>query len=149
MKKIWARGDFFIWIAGATLAISLIMVSALMSVVLYNGLRFFWPKEIVQLNLKDGTAVLGQNWERERIPRADLGTNEEKRRYRVKIKRANRDIDGADFIWIDEDRIASTEVPGDAAVFERYEWGDFYGFVKHVKGRDQQAGQCFTAEARC
>ncbi|MBI4389487.1 MAG: phosphate ABC transporter permease PstA [Nitrospinae bacterium] len=114
------------------------MVSALMSVVLYNGLRFFWPKEIVQLNLKDGRAVLGQNWERERIPRADLGTNEEKRRYRVKIKRANRDIDGADFIWIDEDRIASTEVPGDAAVFERYEWGDFYGFVKQVKGREDR-----------
>ncbi|MBI4383161.1 MAG: phosphate ABC transporter permease PstA [Nitrospinae bacterium] len=117
------------------------MVSALMAVVFYNGLRFFWPKDIVQFALKDGKTVLGQNWEREKIPGLDPASKSEERRYRVKIKQANRDIYGADFVWMDEDRIASEERPGDAVVFERYEWGDFYGFIKEVKGREGRVAE--------
>ncbi len=131
MKKFWKSGDPYIWLTGATLAFSLLMVAGLVLLVLVNGLAFFWPANLVELRLQDGKAVLGEIVEREWIPQpgAPPGTP---RRYRIKVKQGNRDLYGADFIWIDEDQIVAREKPGQAVVIERWEWGNLYGFVKEV-----------------
>jgi len=43
------------------------------------------------------------------------------------VKQGNRDLYGADFLWIDEAKILERETPADLVVIERREWGNLYG----------------------
>ena len=124
-NSIWNRGDLFIWVVGAGLAVSLIMVSGLLTIIVLNGLSGFWPKDMNQFVLKDGFSFFGQEIERE--------IDKDTKTKRVKIKRGNRDIYGIDFVWIDVADLAAIRKPSDVAVFERLEWGDFFGLIREVK----------------
>ena len=125
------RGEPGIWICGSALALCLCLMGGLLVLVLSNGLGFFWPKDLVLFTLTDGSRVLGQSMEREAIPRPDDPSA--RKIWRVQVKRANRDLEGADFIWIDEAAIAGRESPPAAVALERSEWGDFFGFLKEVR----------------
>jgi len=132
MTRFWKSGEPFIWLTGGALAISLVMVAGLVFLVMVNGLGFFWPSAVVRLTLTDGTVLLGQISQRERIPQpgAPSGTPE---RYRIQLKVGNRDLYGADFLWVEEAKIARQETPPEALVIERREWGDLYGVLTAVK----------------
>ncbi len=132
-KKVWNRGDGFIWLAGAGLSLSLIMTAALLLAIFFNAAQFFWPGETVKLFVEDGRAILGEITGREDIPNPD--NPEAPLKYRVQVKQGNRDIHGTDFLWVEESSIKATQLPQDAVVVERREWGNFYGFIKEV--RDQ------------
>ncbi len=145
MNRLWRSGEPFIWLTGAALACSLIMVAGLVGLVLANGLGFFWPADLVRFGLRDGKVVLGQVTAREAIPEpgAPRGTSP---RYRVQVKQGNRDLYGADFVWIDEAAIERREVPPEVVVVERREWGPLFGTIVSVKegdrvvARDPEAG---------
>ena len=132
MNRFWKSGDPFVWLTGGALALSLVMVAGLVYLVLAYGLGFFWPSGILRVTLKDGTVLLGELADREKIPQpgAVPGTPD---RYRIKLKVGNRDLYGADFAWVDEDTIVAREVPADAVVIERREWGNLYGTIKEVR----------------
>jgi phosphate transport system permease protein len=136
MNRFWRSGDPLIWLTGGALALSLVMVAGLVALVMLNGLGFFWPKEVVRLTLTDGTVVMGQVTEREQIPQpgAPLGSPE---RYRIQVKMGNRDLYGADFLWVEESKIARREVPAEAVLIERREWGNLYGVIKEVREADR------------
>ncbi|MCZ7624760.1 MAG: phosphate ABC transporter permease PtsA [Candidatus Methylomirabilota bacterium] len=138
MTRFWKSGDPFVWLTGGTLALNLILVAGLIILVLVNGLGFFWPSPIAHLTLTDGSALLGQVVEREKIPEpgAPRGTPTH---YRIKIKVGNRDLYGADFIWVDEAQIARRDFPTEALVVERQEWGNLYGFIKEVRDQERIA----------
>ncbi|UCD11433.1 MAG: phosphate ABC transporter permease PstA [Nitrospinaceae bacterium] len=131
MRKVWKRGDFFIWLAGVGLALSLIMVAGLLLTIFVNAATFFWPADLLKISLKSGDTVLGIQTGREAIP--DPENPEAEQKYRLQIKRGNRDITGADFIWIDEEDIARIEKAEDALIVERREWGDFFGTLSEVR----------------
>jgi phosphate transport system permease protein len=140
MNRLWRSGEPFIWLTGGALALSLIMVAGLVLLVLVNGLGFFWPKDIVLLTLTDGKQVMGQVMEQEAIPQpgAPAGTLP---KYRIKIKQGNRDLYGADFVWVDEDQIAKREWPREALALERREWGTLIGTLKEVKDGGKAVAQ--------
>jgi phosphate transport system permease protein len=140
MRKLWKSGDPFIWLTGGALALSLIMVAGLLILILWSGLGFFWPTDVTRLLLADGTVVLGQIVEREVIPQpgAAVGTPVT---YRLKVKQGNRDLYGADFVWIDETAIVRRDNPPQAVVIERREWGNLYGFIKAVRDRGQMVAE--------
>ena len=132
-KKVWRKGDVFIWLSGAGLAFSLILVAGLLFAIFFNAAQFFWPRETVSFYLHDGRTILGEVTGREAIPKPD--NPEALPKHRIQVKQGNRDIGGADFLWIDEDAIQSTQKSDDSVVVERREWGNFYGYIKEV--RDQ------------
>jgi phosphate transport system permease protein len=136
MKKFWKSGDPFIWLTGGALAFSLIMVAGLVILILRSGLGFFWPTDVTRLLLANNTVVLGQIVEREVIPQpgAPVGTPV---KYRIKVKQGNRDLYGADFVWIDDAEIVQQDDPSQAVVIERREWGNLYGFIKEVRDHGQ------------
>ncbi len=136
MRKLWRSGDPFVWLTGAALACSLIMVAGFVLLVLVNGMSFFWPSDLVRLALTDGQVVLGQVTEREAIPEpgAPAGTP---RKYRLQLKQGNRDLYGADFVWVDEAKIARRETPPEALAVERREWGHLYGEIRAVREGDR------------
>ena len=140
MRRFWKSGDPFIWLTGGALAMTLIMVAGLVILVLVNGLGFFWPSPIVRLTLTDGKELMGQVAQREKIPQPGTspGTPE---RYRVQVKVGNRDLYGADFVWIEEADIVRRELPAEAVLIERQEWGNLYGFIKEVRDGDRVVAQ--------
>jgi phosphate transport system permease protein len=140
MKKFWKSGDPFIWLTGGALALSLIMVAGLVLLILWSGLGFFWPTGVTQLVLADQSRILGQIVEREVIPQpgAPIGTPT---RYRLKVKQGNRDLYGADFVWVDEAQIVTRDAPAEAVIIERREWGNLYGFIKEVRDHGQVVAQ--------
>src|SRR5262245_33780767 len=130
MKKFWASGEPFIWLTGGALAIALLMVMGLIGLILYNGLGFFWPARVMRVELKDGKVLTGPVVAREAIP----GTAGH---HRIKIRVGNRDLYGADFVWVDEANIANRSYPRDVAIIERTEWGILLGTITAVKDGDQ------------
>src|SRR5215831_3063537 len=131
-KRVSKNGDQYIWLTGAALAFCLAMVIGMVGLILINGLGVFWPADLVRITLRDGGVVLGQIKERELSPQQT-----DERSYRIKVKRGNRDIDTADFVWLEESDIVESVKPMDELVIERREWGDFFGSVKAVKEGDQ------------
>jgi phosphate transport system permease protein len=143
MSKLWKSGEPFIWLTGGALAVALLMVAGLVALILYSGLGFFWPSDILRATLTDGTAIAGQIAEREPVP----GRAGE---YRIKMKVGNRDIYGADFRWVDESQITKREYPADIALIERTEWGALIGSLKEVRdgGRTLASGAEAWAEVQ-
>ena len=136
-KKYFASGDLFVWGSGAGLAIALLMVVGLLLLIMFNGLGYFWPADVVELTLRDGTHVLGQ-WAGRRLFRSNR--TDSKQRTRIRLKIGNRDLYGLDFKWVDEDTISSQSFPEEAVLFERREWGNMYGRIKAVfRGTEQIA----------
>ena len=136
MKRFWKSGDPFIWLSGGALAFSLVMVAGLVILVLVNGLGSFWPSPIARLTLAGGKELMGQVAQREKIPQpgAPPGTTE---RYRIQVRVGNRDLYGADFVWVEEANIVRRDFPAEAVLIERQEWGNLYGFIKEVRDGDR------------
>lgn len=131
MSKYWRVGEPMVWISGSALAITLLTAIVLVAVIMINGLGVFWPAEIHELKLKDGSQVIGQLIRTE--PTAD------KTGLRHQYKIANRDLYGLDFRWIDDDQISSRAIPAQLLVVERIEHGDFYGVLKGLESATSAA----------
>ncbi len=127
-KHLLASGDLFIWGCGAGLSLSLLMIGGLLVLILVNGFGYFWPADVVELTLKDGTHVIGQLAGEEIDPKGIP---------RIRMKVGNRDLYGLDFRWIMTDRIVDRGRPIDLVMLERREWGNFYGRVVGLFKEDQ------------
>ena len=136
VKKFWSSGTLFVWLCGAGVAASLLMVGGLLLLIMINGLGYFWPHDLVELTLKDGTKVVGELTGREPIPQSKTAENPDGS-TRIRLKVGNRDFYGLDFRWVDEDTIVARTTPPDTVALERREWGNFYGHVREVR----RAGQ--------
>jgi phosphate transport system permease protein len=133
LREILRRGDPAIWLAGTGLGISVLMIGGMVALILWNGLGFFWPRDLEEVTLKDGTVLMGEVVAREPIPAP--GTADHLKHHRIQMKLGNRDVGGADFRWVNEDEIASRQTPQDAVYVERREYGPFIGRpVKLVQG---------------
>ncbi|MEA3544881.1 MAG: phosphate ABC transporter, permease protein PstA, partial [Thermodesulfobacteriota bacterium] len=134
MNKYWRVGEPMVWLSGAALTVTLLTAIVLLGVIMVNGLGVFWPSELQELKLKDGSQVIGQ------LVRSEPTADKSGLRHQYKI--ANRDLYGLDFRWIDEDQIVSKQTPDQLLVLERIEHGDFYGDLKSL---DPGTGQSLFA----
>jgi phosphate transport system permease protein len=140
MKNFWRSGEPFVWLTGGALALSLIMVAGLVFLVMANGLGFFWPSPIVRLTLADGTVQMGEVTDREAIPTPGAAPGGPTQ-FRIQLKVGNRDLYGADFVWVDESKIGKREFLADAVLIQRREWGNLYGVVTALKEGGQTVAQ--------
>ena len=138
LRELLRRGDPAIWLAGTGLGISILMIGGMIGLILWNGLGFFWPGHLEEITLKDGTVLLGEVVAREAIPAP--GTPEHLKKRRLQMKLGNRDVGSADFRWVNEDDVASRQIPQDAVYVERREYGPFIGRpVKLAEGDKELA----------
>ena len=143
MRRFLQSGEPFIWLSGGALALCLLMIAGLVVVVVVNGLGIFWPAELVEIELKSGDRLLGQQTGRQEIPAA---LADEVVHYRVQYKVGNRDVYGLDFRWIDEADIVGRRAPTDAVVVERLEWGNLHGRLRAVYEGERVLGRGGDAE---
>jgi phosphate transport system permease protein len=118
------------WLTAGALATNVLLVVGLLALIALRGLAHFWQPQLVELELRDGTRLLGAEVEREARP----GDAE----LRVRMALGNRDLTGSDFRWVDEDEVVGRELPRDAGLIERLEWGRFYGFPVELRRGEQQ-----------
>ncbi len=140
LARFFASGSLFIWLSGGALACSLLLIGGLLTLIFINGMGYFWPKDLVQLRLIDGTQVLGEMVERQRIPET-VSTEFPEGRSRIQLKVGNRDLYGLDFRWVDEEDIAQQTLPQNVVAIERREWGNFYGWIAEVWDGDTRLAQ--------
>jgi phosphate transport system permease protein len=121
-----ARGQPWVWVTAGGIATALLMILGLLVLVLVNGLTAYWPGRVTRIRLDDGATLLGE------VARSEPG--------RKLVRTGNYDLTGKDFQWVEDARIAAEDRPADAWVFERLEWGRFYGTLREVRLDGQPAG---------
>ena len=144
----WSRtGTPWIWLNAGAVAISIIMVLGVLSVLAVNGLRHFWPSEVVQgTYLAPGfnsTELIGEvtrtEWvAAEVLIASGLSVDPGQELYRRDLwKLGNRDLNSIDFAWVLSDFVTEVSTPERVAVFERNQGGVFYGAISSlVLGED-------------
>ncbi len=125
MKSYWRIGEPCVWGTAAALALTLLIAFTLIAVVMINGLGVFWPSSLDQLELKDGTRLIGE------LTKRTPAANDEG--YRRQYKVGNRDLYSLDFRWVDEVEIAAESRPAELVALERLEYGNFYGRLLEVR----------------
>ncbi len=126
-------GAVFIRLSAGAMAVNLLMVLGLLVLIGVKGLGVFWPRSLVEIRLKDGSRIWGAVVERETVRDIDPGRTEEeggrngRRGFRIRVRVANRDLEGEEFLWVPEEEIAGIRVREDLVRVERAEWGDFLG----------------------
>jgi phosphate transport system permease protein len=128
VKNYWKRGEPMVLASGATLALILFMTLTLLAVILGNSLGYFWVKDLVRLKLKDGSYMMGQQTATGQHALTDV--------KRLQLKVGNRDLYSQDFRWVDTSEVLEQDQPADAFLLERREHGNFFGFLKELKGSD-------------
>lgn len=107
------------WLAAGSVALSLLMLGALLLLIAMRGLGHFWPTAIEQIELEDGRVLAG--YAVRELPLE--GAQGRERLYFT----ANRDLDGHVWHWLAVDEIVSSERPEDLVVLERRLHGVFIG----------------------
>jgi phosphate transport system permease protein len=131
VRHFLAEGTAQRWLTGAAVLLCLAMIFGLVAVVVDVAGGFFWPSPLVELELKDGSRLLGEVWDREPDTRQP-GTERER------IKVGNRDVLGADFRWVQGSTVVARREPADAWLLERREYGNFYGFPVRLEIGDKR-----------
>lgn len=146
--KDWTqKGSPWIWLNAGAVAISLIMVVGLLGLIAVKGLIHFWPHAVLEADhlAADGTrsVVIGEVVETEDVTAEQLRTAGVRVPEGVDflsrdlLKIGNRDISGFDFRWVLDRDLSNKHYPEDVMVMERYEWGNFYGYLQSVKENGQ------------
>lgn len=124
------KGTGYVLTSGMGLVITLAMVAWIIFIILFKGLGFFWPGDLLMVKMENNKSYLGELWDEH----FDKETQDEE----TQLKIGNRDIYGRDFIWLNDSSIVSRSYPDDAVTFERMEYGNFYGFIKGVYFDDKK-----------
>ena len=131
-RKGLAPGLLGIWGTALATLLILIMLGMLLWIVAVNAFGWFWPAPLWQVEQRDGTISIGAEVGREAIP----GPDGAEPIYRLQFKVGNRDLDGRDFVWIDEAEIRSKSRPGDLVRIIRSEYGDAFGRIIGANSSD-------------
>lgn len=146
MKEWFRSGTPWIWLSAGAVSISIVMVAGLLLLIAVHGLGHFWPGQIAAIDYSEpgGETVrlIGEVVEQEQVARQQLiasgyalpGDSPSVTRSLLKI--GNRDLFGLDFRWIVDPLASNKRYPKDIMVLERWEWGDFFGYLKSVKEKD-------------
>lgn len=124
-RKGLAPGLPGIWGTALATLMILLMLGLLLWIVVVNAFGWFWPAPVWQVEERDGTIHIGAEVGREAIP----GPDGAEPIYRLQFKIGNRDLDGRDFVWIDEAEIRSKSRPRDLVRIVRSEYGDAFGRI--------------------
>ncbi|VAW82444.1 Phosphate transport system permease protein PstA (TC 3.A.1.7.1) [hydrothermal vent metagenome] len=152
----WKTGAPWIWLNAAAVAASLSMVVGLLLLIAINGLGHFWPKAVWEIEYREpdgqtqrliGEIVDTEKISHERMQAAgkNLAGTDKEFIERYLLKTGNRDVSGLDFRWISQPSIIERSKPERLVVFERVEWGNFYGFLDSVSENGEQVAKGGTA----
>lgn len=129
-------GDPYILSTALGLMLALSMVIWMIYIILIKGLGLFWPSDLIEVELKNSEKYLGEL--REYSTSISLDPSGKRiERKEIQLKIGNRDIYGRDFIWIPETNILQKVESEYATTFERWDYGNFYGYPQKLYVGDE------------
>ncbi|MEJ3626238.1 phosphate ABC transporter permease PstA [Vibrio vulnificus] len=155
----WIRsGAPWIWLTGGAVSISLLSVLALLLLIGWKGLNYFWPAPVYQWTIVKtspqlspqtsvGSLVIGQVYQRNQVDSSQLPPSlqaivqDEQEAVRLKIKVANRGLYPSEFISVLESQLSEPTTPEEIVVLERSSGGDFYGRYLAFRDGDTQTSE--------
>ncbi|WP_249976263.1 phosphate ABC transporter permease PstA [Vreelandella olivaria] len=129
-EATWLRDGLWPWLCAACVALSLLMLAALLTLLVTRGLSHFWPATLEEVTLGSGDIIIGQS-----VREAPLPQNAGLERLYFT---GNREITGANWRWVSVDDITQQSTPNDLIRLERTPWGDFIGRLIAVESEGQQ-----------
>jgi len=129
-------GRSMTWLCGGALAFNVILILGLLVLLGINGLGFFWQKDLLQVRTAANEVYLGEVYQTEDYF-ADASDRTTEANTRIRLKVGNRDLTGADFVWVNEPDIEQRSLPPTAVMLERLEWGNFYGFMREIRAGNE------------
>jgi phosphate transport system permease protein len=126
-------GESWVWVTSMGLGVGLTMIVFLLGMIVWNGLEVFWPKPVVQLELKAGSAaglnnapafggeIIKTQEKAVQALAADGSPLPPQREYQLFV--GNKDIYGFGYKFIDNAEIVGETRPTDVIVAERLEYG--------------------------
>ena len=142
-KNWFNSGDPWIWLNAGAVSLSIIMVVGLVVLIMVRGLGHFWPSNVAAFDYidDDGSviALVGEFIDAEAVPRARLAVDDSRIPADIDIidrrlvRIGNRDYTGFDYRWVLDAAVHNLSYPENIMAVERYEWGNFYGYLKAVK----------------
>lgn len=154
-KKWLDSGLPWIWFNAGAVAISLVLVVGLLTMIAVRGLGHFWPSSVAVITLEDAEGkqtIAGEFADSESVSREQLRASgvtpktDEHFHTRYLIKTGNRELTNRDFRWVLAEDIQSKTYPKDVVVLERWEWGNFYGFLTGIKENETEVSGDLQAE---
>lgn len=133
-----ARGEPWVWLTSLGLIVGLVMVAGLLSLVVSEGLRVFWPETVAVTELKEGRAIIGPMVQRRIRPGSPASAPVYERQYQVGM----REVNGQAYQWFDESRVLKESFPAEVMGLERMENGP--AFVRPVR-LTNSAGKVYPA----
>lgn len=150
-----ARGEPMVWLTGTALAVSLLMIVALVVTVIAGGITAFWPKpiELVQLRGEPGRPeakpflgmpVREESYDPSETEAATIAAlrqagglapeafDADGRPIRRLYQVGNKEFYGQPFRWVPLYRVASATTDPAAVVLERQAWGLWLGYPKQL-----------------
>ncbi len=140
-----AIGEPMIWLTGGALVVCIVMIVMLISLVVINGSKSFWPRAIEQVTLDTGEVFFGIVTDQERIEETFDAEVLDRTLYQV----GNRDLGQASYRWVNDESIAKIELPEHAVMLEREAWGVWFGLPESiVRSRDGQDDEFVVSGAQ-
>ncbi len=123
-SAVLARGEPWQWLTGGGLVISIVMITGLLGLVLWQGARTFWPSPLLRYEMAAGDVVLGEVTRHE-IYETEAALAE----TRILVRTGNFELTHEHFRWINESDVQQENptLPQWGLVIERLTWGRFYG----------------------
>jgi phosphate transport system permease protein len=119
------KGEPLVWLTAGGLAIGVVMALGLFLLILVKGAASFWPKRIELFEVKRGEQIeMIAGYVTEVQTRNDA---EGKEVDEIQIFRANKDLNGEAFMYVDSKDIISRSTPEKILLIERLTYGPAIG----------------------
>ena len=148
MNKAERNNHRWRWLTGGAVALSLLAFLLLITLLAWQGLRYFWPQPVELFTLKttSGTSLLlGEVAGQQDISRQQLQESGQtlpdplpEHVTRYLIKSGNRDFAAPDFRSVLETGIVRRESPADVIVLQRSNGGNAYGWFEGLLEHGQR-----------
>lgn len=137
----WKSGEPWIWLTASAVTVNIVIVVGLLALIAARGLGHFWASSVFEGEYHvagaQTTRLIGEIRDQVQVPASrlhDMGRKtDEKWVTRYLVKTGNRELVGLDFRWIVATDLQKVHYPEDILAIERYEWGNFYGYLQAVK----------------
>ena len=121
VRKWFGDGSPWVWLNAGAVAISLVLVIGLLSLIAVRGLGHFWPDKVLvaeyQVPGQGSRQIAGEIVEIEEVTAKRLKVagmpvpDDEEFMLRKLLKVGNRDVTGADFVWVVDYWLSQPSLP--------------------------------------
>ena len=131
LKPRAPAGESFVWVTSLGLSLGLFMILFILGLIFYQGIRAFWPRNVVQITTKEnsdrqinGSRIFGGEIVKKQQKKSISSTKEGKeRKIEWQLFVGNKDTYGFSFFYLDHDKIESIDYPQEIITLEREEYG--------------------------